>query len=303
MTITDVVSQFFEQMSEPFKALYSAISQYLSLLWNSLTVFQKVLISIVLYLPIIYLIFKILKKIRQEKERQYLNYLLMIDIPDGETCDKINETNGTVYKKWDSNSDELAELGSSGKMTYSFWLKVNPANFYKTSYNGPRCILAKGTITPDGDITNPCPAFWILNDGFTSRLWCLVYTEGGPRNGEGILIEDFPLNELFQLCMTVDGRSMNIFINGELIRTTVLSGSLMTNNSDLIKAPIQIDGNGTTPDNKGFLGCINLLRVGNMVFTPEQIRKFYENEKSFILNKISSYVLTGEMNKCVKICS
>ena len=35
-------------------------------------------------------------------------------------------------------------------------------------------------------------------------------------NGEGILLEEFPLNELFQLSLVVDNKAMNIYINGEL---------------------------------------------------------------------------------------
>jgi len=299
MAILDAISNFLDQMAEPFKVLYGTIVQYITSIWYSLTVFQKILFALVLYLPIVYLIYKTLRKIQKEKERQFLKYLIMVDIPDGQKCDTVDKTNGTIRESWDGNSADLADLASSKTMTYSFWLKVNSANFFKNSYSGPRCILAKGNITATGDIQNPCPSFWILNDNFTTRLWCLVYTEGGPTNGEGILLDEFPINDLFQLCMVIDGRAMNIYINGELVRTTVLSGELMGNNNDLVKAPLQVEG---TPENKGFLGCINMLRVSNKVFNPEQIRKFYKNEKLFLENKLSAYDLTGKMNDCAKVC-
>lgn len=296
MAILDAISNFFDQIAEPFRVLYSTISEYIASIWYSLTVFQKIIIALILYIPIVYLIYKTLRKIQKEKERQSLNYLLFVDIPEGESCEK-GTTNGTEYVKWNGNSSYFSDFTNATTMTYSFWIKVSPKNFFEkeNQYAGPKCIMAKGSI--DGNnIKNPCPAFWILNDNFTTRLWCLVYTEGGPTNGEGILLEEFPLNELFQLSLVVDNKAMNIYINGELVRTTILSGILKMNNSDLIKAPLQIDG---PPENKGFDGCINLLRVSPKIFTPEQIRKFYHNEKLFIENKISAYDLTGKMEKCI----
>lgn len=294
MAILEAISNFMFQMAEPFRVLYMTIVSYVGILWQSLTVFQKIFFALVLYLPVLYLIVKTLRNIQDEKERRFLNYLLMVDIPEGQTCDTIEKTNGKELVSWDGNSAELNDLVGSATMTYSFWLKVNPANFYKNNYQGPRCILAKGTVDNNGNIVNPAPAFWILNDNFTSRLWCLVYTQGGPTNGEGILLEEFPLNELFQLCMVIDGRSMNIYLNGELVRTTVLSGPLVNNNSNLVKAPLQIDG---PPENKGFLGCMNLLRVSKDAYTPVQIRKFYLNEKLYLDKKMSGYDLTGKMNE------
>lgn len=298
MAIVDAISNFLEQMAEPFLVLYNTITQYILAIWNSLTAFQKVLFALVLYLPVLYLIYKTLRNIQKEKERQFLKYLLMVDLPDGQNCADNDKTNGTIREVWDGNSADFADLENTSTLTYSFWIKVDKTNFFKNSYNGPRCILAKGNISASGNIENPMPAFWILNDNFTSRLWCLVYTDGGPTNGEGILLEDFPINELFQLCMTINGTAMNIYINGELVRTTVLSGPIMSNASDLIKAPLQIEATADSPANKGFLGCLNLLRISNKAFDPEQIRKFYNNEKLFLENKLSAYDLTGKIKEC-----
>ena len=80
MAILDAISNFFDQIAEPFRVLYLTISEYIASIWYSLTVFQKIIIALILYIPIVYLIYKTLRKIQKEKERQSLNYLLFVQI-------------------------------------------------------------------------------------------------------------------------------------------------------------------------------------------------------------------------------
>ena len=168
---------------------------------------------------------------------------------------------GTEYS-FAIKEDLPIDLGAEG--TYSFWLKVCPDNFNKSNTNW-RTVWYRGD-TNDGSISKmKTPGVFLAPN--TNKLIISVACENGPDEGNAIVLDDIPLNNWFCVTITLEGRSLDCYVNGLLEKSISLTGMVNMINSNIIKGK------------NGFNGLMAFFRYNSASITPQLIHKLYEREK------------------------
>lgn len=176
--------------------------------------------------------------------------------------DLINLMKGTEYS-FALKEDLPIDLGAEG--TYSFWLKVCPDNFNKENTNW-RTVWYRGDVS-DGSISKmKTPGVFLAPN--TNKLIISVACENGPDEGNAIVLDDIPLNNWFCITITLEGRSLDCYVNGLLEKSISLTGMVNMINSNIIKGK------------NGFNGLIAFFRYNSASITPHQINKLYLREKA-----------------------
>lgn len=160
--------------------------------------------------------------------------------------------------------DMPLDLGTEG--TYSFWLKVCPDNFNKINTNW-RTVWYRGDNSSAGDSIYKLKTPGVYLAPNTNKLIITVACENGPDEGNAITVEDIPLNEWFCVTLTLEGRSLDCYINGLLEHSISLTGSPKMMNSNLVKGK------------NGFNGLMAFFRYNSAALLPLDVKKLYDREK------------------------
>jgi len=152
--------------------------------------------------------------------------------------------------------------------TYSFWLKVCPDNFNKNNTKW-RTIWYRGEDSGNkGDSVYKFKTPGVYLAPNTNKIIISVACENGPDEGNAITVDDIPLNEWFCVTFTLEGRSLDCYINGLLEHSISLTGHPLMMNSNVIKG------------RNGFNGLMCFYRYSSASLLPDQIKNLYEREKA-----------------------
>ena len=164
------------------------------------------------------------------------------------------------------------DLGQEG--TYSFWLKVCPINFNKLNTKW-RTVWYRGDDSGgkgESMFKMKTPGVYLAPN--TNKLIITIACENGPDEGNAITVDDIPLNEWFCVSLTIDGRSMDCYINGLLEYSISLTGSPLMMNSNIVKGK------------NGFSGLLAFFRYNSGAMLPGQIFDMYEREKATLEDSV-----------------
>jgi hypothetical protein len=225
--------------------------------------------------------------------------------------------NNTVFSNKGNN---YFNKKNSNQLTYSYWLYVDSKQWSLPEYKGKwKHIMHYGDMI-EGKINptniNQMPGCWMWPN--TNRLWCVVNTGDGPDYGEGIIIDDVPLNRWFNVALVVNRQMFDVYIDGKLERTVTLykeplftdDGALfVTTNDKYIKntkydpddpktseVTEEIEEN-TGKIAGGFPGFIGYIAYFNRALTPKEIYKLMMKYKGKI-DKWDSDQLLGLGVEC-----
>lgn len=162
--------------------------------------------------------------------------------------------------------DMPLELGTES--TYSFWLKVCPENFNKMNTSW-RTIWYRGEKSGENGESiykQKTPGVYLAPN--TNKLIITVACENGPDEGNAITVDNIPVNEWFCVTITLEGRSLDCYINGLLEYSISLTGHPLMMNSNLMKGK------------NGFNGLIAFFRYNSAALLANQIKELYEREKA-----------------------
>ena len=152
------------------------------------------------------------------------------------------------------NASSLATNGSSvpsSNFAYSIWFYVNNWNY---RYGEPKVIFGRmGAMTGDGsgDVpgvsgANPCPAVVLgaVENNVSVSLSCYPGADQEPAttSSTGAVsatntvvhtcsVTNVPIQKWTNLVMSVYGRTMDLYLDGKLVRTCLLPGVASVNNS------------------------------------------------------------------------
>ena len=151
-------------------------------------------------------------------------------------------------------SSDLATNGTdvpSSNFAYSIWFYVNDWNY---RYGEPKVVFgrmgAKST-TSDGSIEgisglDPCPAVVLtpVENNLAISLGCYPGVDQQPTNVGGNTVvhtcnvSNVPIQRWVNLIISTYGRSLDVYIDGKLVRTCLLPGVASVNgNSDIYVTP------------------------------------------------------------------
>ena len=193
-----------------------------------------------------------------------------------------NLQNGQTASTIDATS--LATNGSSvpaSNFAYSIWFYVNDWNY---RYGEPKVIFGRMGATsnsttqtssvPGVNGLDPCPAVVLgaIENNLAITLGCYPgvneepTTPGGNTVTHTCGVANIPIQKWVNLVLSVYGRTMDIYIDGKLVRTCVLPGVAKIDTN----APIYVTPNG------GFSGWTAKFQYWSDSCDPQKAWNIYE---------------------------
>ena len=217
-------------------------------------------LSIVITIVVIVLILMLLRYIFSDP------YTLQ-NMQDGKTASTIS-------------ASSLATNGSSvpsANFTYSIWFYINNWNY---RYGEPKVIFgrmgaASGSGTgsvPGVSGVDPCPAVVLgaIENNISVSLGCYPGVDQEPSTPGGntvvhtCSVANVPIQKWVYLVVSVYGRSMDIYIDGKLVRTCLLPGVASVNNSSNVYVTPMGGFEGWTSKFQYFPNSINPQEAWNI---------------------------------------
>ena len=171
------------------------------------------------------------------------------------------------------SASSLATNGSnvpSSNFAYSIWFYVNDWNY---RYGEAKVVFGRmgaQSTTGDGSIDgvnglDPCPAVVLgaVENNIDVSLGCYPginqepTTSGGSTVVHTCSVANVPIQKWVNLVVSVYGRSMDIYINGKLVRTCLLPGVASVNNNSSVYVTPAGGFNGWTSKFQYFPNSIN----------------------------------------------
>ncbi len=116
--------------------------------------------------------------------------------------------------------------GSSSNFTYSIWFFIDDWNY---RYGKPKIIF--GRMTTGKGEKEPCPSVVLgpVQNNITISLAVYPGLDEQPENGENFIVHkcsvaNVPIQKWCNLLISAYGRTLDIYIDGKLVRTNVLPG-------------------------------------------------------------------------------
>jgi hypothetical protein len=222
-----------------------------------------------------------------------------------------NIQNGEISSRISSSS--LATNGSnipSSNFAYSIWFYVNDWNY---RYGEPKVVFGRmGSQTKKGSQQingingqDPCPAVVLgaIENNISVSLACYPginqapTTPGGNTVIKTCSVSDVPIQKWVNLTLSVNGRTMDIYIDGKLVQTCLLPGvASINNNADVYVTP-----------SGGFNGWTSKFKYYPSPLNPQQAWNIYTQGYSSWLSMFSTYQIkfsleeNGQTKKSVTI--
>jgi hypothetical protein len=188
------------------------------------------------------------------------------------------------------NASSLATNGSnipSSNFAYSIWFYVNDFNY---RYGSPKVIFGRmgspssatsagvsGSSGSSGSIDDingmdPCPAVVLgaVENNLNVYLGCFPGVNQTPTNGGNTIVHkcsvaNVPIQKWVNLVVSVYGRSMDLYIDGKLVRTCLLPGVANVNNN----ANVYVTPSG------GFNGWTSKFQYYPTSLNPQEVYNIY----------------------------
>jgi hypothetical protein len=176
--------------------------------------------------------------------------------------DKKNAKHWKLPISSSTNSPSLA-------FTMSFWMYISNWNY---RYTEPKAILIKGNWK-NGGVEDAAPGIWLARK--TNRLVVATRTnEVG--NLEFCDVDNIPLQKWVHVSYVLDNRVVDIYVNGKLERSCVLTGVPLLNNRDLFLFPLNPQEPGSVQkEDHGFMGQFSSLRYFSTALRPVDVARLY----------------------------
>jgi len=218
-------------------------------------------------------------------------YLLRYIFVDPYTLQDIQsgQTSSTI------NASSLATNGTntpSSNFAYSIWFYVNDWNY---RYGEPKVVFGRmGAMSNSGNGSvegisglDPCPAVVLgaIENNVQVSLGCFPganeepTTPGGKTIVHTCSVSNIPVQKWVNLVVSVYGRTMDLYIDGKLVRTCLLPGIASVNN----------DANIYVTPAGGFDGWTSRLQYFPNSINPQEVWNIYTKGYSSGLSLFNSY--------------
>lgn len=203
-----------------------------------------------------------------------------------------NSLVGGIRNGKDSSVIEASSLAKnsanspSSNFAYSCWFYVNDWTY---KYGTPKVLFGRmgGKTGSDGvsvdgiDGVNPCPA--VVFDSTNNNLNVYLTCTGGPVDSPNILhtcsVANVPIQRWVNVTVSVYGRSMDVYINGKLVKTCVMPGiANVANDSSVYLTP-----------SGGFDGWTSRFAYYPNSLNPQDVWNIYTKGATSGMSSLSSY--------------
>jgi hypothetical protein len=190
--------------------------------------------------------------------------------------------NATVQQTISASSLASSNTPGNSNFAYSIWFYINNWN---TRYGHPKVIFGRmlettSTPNPDTGISGKYPSPVVILGAISNDIdvALTLYSSGMNSGGASIAtvtdkyvehtcrVSNIPIQQWVNFTMSVYGRTLDMYINGKLVRTCVLPGpAAVETNNDLYVTPLG-----------GFEGSTTKLAYYPYALNPEQAWNIYE---------------------------
>jgi len=170
------------------------------------------------------------------------------------------------YLEQPFNTNLMDHNDGDADFYYSCWVNCT------TGGTGNQTFIDRSSST--GGTANPRARLHLWDNGGAITDTVRMYTNGGEVTGN-IPILDIGWAHIFAVRR---GTTLELYINGVLQGVSTTSTDFSTSTAGQVR--IGLDGDGTDPLTHG---SIALVKIGNNLVSPTQIRKIYEDERLLFL--------------------
>jgi hypothetical protein len=153
----------------------------------------------------------------------------------------------------------LKSNNNTSNYTYSMWLYVNDWNY---RFGTEKVILARGDFTQ-----KPSPA--VILAGLENNLHIKVncYGDTGGSQIHTCTLQNVPLQKWVNIIISLYGRTLDVYLDGKLVRTCVLPGVVKVNaDADILVTP-----------QGGFDGWTTNFRYWPTATNPQEAYNIYKD--------------------------
>jgi hypothetical protein len=190
--------------------------------------------------------------------------------------------NATVQQTISASSLASSNTPGNSNFAYSIWFYINNWN---TRYGHPKVLFGRmlettSTPNPDTGISGKYPSPVVILGAISNDIdvTLTLYSSGMTSGGATVAtitdkyvehtcrVSNIPIQQWVNFTMSVYGRTLDMYINGKLVRTCVLPGTAaVETNNDLYVTPLG-----------GFEGSTTKLAYYPYSLNPEQAWNIYE---------------------------
>ena len=178
--------------------------------------------------------------------------------------------------------------GSSADYTYSFWVYISNWNY---RVGEKKVILGRGK---EGNVPSPEVSLGAMLNNIEVTLGTYAQGHSGDAINHTCTLENVPLQAWANIILTLNNRSLDIYLDGKLVRTCVLPGvPKMTSGSPLVVSP-----------NGGFEGYVSNLSYFSRAVNPREAYAIYREGpggSNWLSNIFNKYRLRFEFLKNGKV--
>jgi hypothetical protein len=179
-------------------------------------------------------------------------------------------TSGKSLQKIEASSLPVSQLTGSSNFTYSIWFYIDDWNY---RYGESKVLF--GRMTTGKGEEEPCPSVVFAPSQNNVIVSLAVYPgldNNAPTTGSNYIVHqcavaNIPIQRWVNLLISVYGRTLDIYIDGKLVRTCVLPGVAKIDNN----APIYITPAG------GFSGWTSRFQYWPDSSDPQQAWNVYKS--------------------------
>lgn len=159
---------------------------------------------------------------------------------------------------------KLVNNSGSNNYTYAIWMYVDNWNY---RYGEPKVIFGRNDTATKGE-SNPSPSVVLgaMQNDVTISVTTYPTTSGGTPVIHNCVVKNIPLQKWTSLLISLYGRSLDVYLDGKLVRTCVLPGVAKVNT----KAPVEITPSG------GFDGSTAKFTYLDHATNPDEVWNIYK---------------------------
>lgn len=163
------------------------------------------------------------------------------------------------------NSKLSGKNGSSNNYTYSIWFYVNDWNY---RYGEEKVLFSRSSSDANNNVEYyPQVSFAPMTNDINIKLSLYPNSNSTSVMTHTCTVKNFPLQTWVNLTISLYGRSLDVYMNGKLVRTCVLPGI----------AKINPDANVFLTPNGGFAGFTSKFEYFNSASNPQQAYNIYKD--------------------------
>lgn len=182
---------------------------------------------------------------------------------DGNTLTSLSAAD--TMQKIDAADLATGTNASSSNYSYSIWFYIDDWNY---KYGERKAIF--GRMTQDTDVKQPCPVVYLGREQNNLEIVSSVYpgdsTSGDQNAINTCSVANVPIQKWVNLIVSAYGRTMDVYLDGKLVRTCVLPGvSNVDSNASVYVTP-----------NGGFSGWTSKFQYWPESCNPQKAWNIYK---------------------------